>query len=134
MFEYLFSGEVVTTSQVLVTLIVAFIVYSGYKQGKFYAKFAFVTIILEILLVSGFLYFKHSTGHIAEEASEEAYYVTLAIIHGVLSLYAIGHTLFAWFAATPVYRERGNYFREHQKASIILVAAWVLSLATGVFL
>ena len=132
--EFLLSGEVVTISQILITIIVAYIVYIGYSKGRFLSTFAFTSITLEIILVSAFLYFQHSNGHIAEEASEEAHYVAIAIAHGILSLYAIAHAVWAWVAARPAYLEGKNYFREHKVSSVILVLSWVLSLLTGVFL
>ena len=129
--DLVFGGAFMTISQAVVTMLVAFIVWYGYQKNLFLKKLAFTTLFVEIILVAVFLSYQTLNGHVVREVHEEAYYAFTGMVHGLLSLYALAHAGLAFVRARKSFAAGQNYFREHSRRSMVLVAAWVLSLVTG---
>jgi hypothetical protein len=64
----------------------------------------------------------------------EAWYLPTAIGHGIVSLTAILLACYVFVVAERSFKRGENYFRLHEKTSLILVVLWPLALLSGFLL
>jgi len=128
------SGEFARAIFVVGTVVVTGIVWYGYRKNIFSPWFAWLTTLVFVAYMCAFLLYRFAFGYMQEEIESNATYKIIGMIHGVISLAAIVYTCLVFIYAERTFSRGENYFTQHKKSTVILLALWPLALITGFFL
>jgi heme A synthase len=124
-------------TELFVTAGVFYIIYYAYYEGHFMRPLAYGVLAYEMLVnisyMSARLFGHVLSGEHAEE-HHEPYEVAVAIFHGVFSLTMFIALIVFFIFALRAYGRGENFFKKYTKLTITFVAAWVVSVFSGVFL
>jgi len=120
-----------------VTASVFYIIYRGYYEGVFMRVLAYVVLAYEIIFnisyMSARLFGHVLSGEHAREA-HAAYEIVVAIFHGTFSLIMFIALVAFFIFALRAYGRGENFFKAHSWLTTAFVAAWTVSIFSGVFL
>ena len=116
------------------TLIVVAMTWIGYRREKYSSFISMLVVAVFVSYLIAFFYYRYATGHMAAHMASEPSYIALAIGHGLISLAAIVMACVVFIIAERSFKRGENYFRLHEKTSLILVVLWPLALLSGFLL
>ncbi|HEX7041740.1 MAG TPA: hypothetical protein VF189_00680 [Patescibacteria group bacterium] len=118
-------------AEIIVSFIVYYSLYSGYKHNKFPTKLAFGALIYE--LVFNITYMASRVPAQAKSARlETPFIIGLAIVHGLLSLIMFVALIVFFIFAWTRYRKGINYFHAHKILTFTFLFFWTFSIVSGV--
>ncbi len=124
-------------TELLVTASVFYIIYHAYYEGVFARALAYGVLAYEMLFNISYMTAR-LFGHVlsGEHAREhhEPYEVAVAIFHGTFSLIMFISLMVFFIFALRAYGRGENFFRVHEKLTTAFVAAWTVSVFSGVLL
>lgn len=126
----LFSTITLIT-ELLVSAVVYYTLYKGYKHNKFRTKLAFTALIYETLFNISYM-FSRVPSHAKAAKATPVTIIFLAIIHGVLSLIMFVALVVFFIVAWKKYKNGVNYFKEHKKLTTTFLVFWTFSIVSGV--
>lgn len=132
--EFILGEEFAEAFFVVGTAIVTFVVWRGYKTGKFSPWLAWLTVLIFVGYATAFLGNHYLNGEMSEHVDRVPYYALIASIHGTISLWAIVQACAVFVFAERSFGRGVNYFQLHRKTSLLLVALWPLALLSGFLL
>lgn len=120
-------------AELIVSTIIYYSLYQGYKNNKFPVKLAAAALTYEILF--NISYMASRVPATAKSAPlDSPFLIGLAITHGILSL-VMFISLVVFFAfAFRSYRKGVNYFKAHKFLTTIFLIFWTISIVSGVSL
>ena len=117
-------------TELVVTASVYFIIWKGYRTGIFLRLFAFGILTYEALFNVSYMFSRVSG--VQGAVTYSPFEIALAIFHGIFSIIMFV-TLIAFFLlAARVYSRGENYFLTQKKLTIAFVAAWGISILSGI--
>lgn len=118
-------------AELLVSTIIYYTLYQGYKNDKFPTKLAFGALLYEAIFNISYMV-SRVPAHAKAAKLENPFVVGLAIVHGTLSLLMfIALIVFFLFAWTQ-YRKEINYFKNHKILTFTFLFFWTFSIVSGV--
>jgi hypothetical protein len=102
----------------------------GYFKNKFSQKFAWVITAIFLAYLAAFGTYRHLTTNV-DEKLERASYIAFGIFHGIVAVSAISLACYMFLKAGKPFALGENYFRMHEKLSLLLVALWPLAFISG---
>lgn len=117
-------------AELLVSAIIYYSLYQGYKKDKFPTRLAFGALAYEIIFNISYMVSKVSDNAMATKVEAPAT-VFLAITHGILSLVMFIALIIFFVFAWKSYRKEINFFRKHKNLTIAFTFFWTLSILSG---
>ena len=117
-------------TELSVTASVYFIIWKGYRTGVFLRIFAFAVLGYEALF--NITYMTSRVTSVQGAVTYSPFEIGLAIFHGTFSILMFAALVGFFLAAARVYKKGENYFLTHRKLTIAFVAAWGVSILSGV--
>ena len=119
-------------AEIIISTIIYYTLYQGYKYNRFPAKLAGFALAYEILFNISYMA-SQVPEHAKAARVESAFVITLAILHGVLSLIMFIALLIFFFLAWRNYKKEINYFKSHTILTTLFLIFWTFSIVSGVF-
>lgn len=125
-------SSITFVAELLVSVVVYYSLYQGYKHNRFPTKLAFAALLYEILFNISYMVSRIGA---SEKASpfEPVLIVVLAILHGTLSLVMFVALIVFFIVAWRQYRKGNNFFAMHKKLTGIFAVFWTISILSGIF-
>lgn len=117
-------------AEIIISSIIYFVIYKGYRNNKFYTKLASFTLLYEILFNISYMVSRVPSQTKATKG-EPAYLIGLAITHGVLSLVMFVALIIFFIIAWKKYKKGVNYFNEHKILTFTFLVFWTFSVVSG---
>lgn len=118
-------------TELLVTSVVYYTIYKGYKHNKFPSKLAFGALLYETFFNISYMATR-VPAHAKAAKNEAGFVVLLAIIHGTLSLIMFVALVVFFIIAWRKYKKEINYFSQHKKLTFTFLFFWTFSILSGV--
>lgn len=110
--------------------IIYFTIYQGYKYNKFHAKLAAFALLYEIIFNITYMTSRFFS-ETKEAKTELSFVVGLAIAHGILSLIMFISLIIFFIMAWKNYHKGVNYFKVHKNLTITFLIFWTLAVLSG---
>ena len=123
-------STITLVSEIIISGIIFYIFYSGYRKNKFPYFWAMFAIIYEILFNISYMISRAASYSNSQTSSR--FEVLLAIFHGTLSLIMFVCLILFLGLAWKNYKKRINYFKKHRKLTIAFILFWSLSILSGI--
>ena len=117
-------------TEIIITIAVLYIFYSGYKHNKFPYKLAVFAITYEILFNISYMLYRTFV-HTIEDI-HSTFEIGLAIFHGAIALMMFIALVVFLIFAYKAYRRHINYFSHHKTLTIIFLIFWLISVLSGI--
>ena len=117
-------------TELLITFIVLYIFYSGYKYNKFPFKLALFALIYEVSFNISYMVYR-SFAH-QEETLHSAFYIGLAVFHGVFSLIMFIALIIFLVLAWINYKKKINFFKKYKFISFLFIILWLIAVFSGI--
>jgi uncharacterized membrane protein YozB (DUF420 family) len=115
-----------------VSAAVFYVIWKGYKEGRFIRPLAFGVLAYEVLFNISYM-LSRSLRHAAEKpAMEKPGEIGLAIFHGTFSLVMFVALIIFFFVAASRYARGENFFLAHRRLTLVFLSAWIVSVLSGV--
>jgi len=118
-------------TEIIISSLIIFIFYNGYKNNKFYFKLTIFTIFYEILFNISYMVYR-VIEHSQSVNNDSTFEIILAIFHGTLSLIMFIALLVFLIFAFVNYKKGINYFRKHKKLTIAFLTLWLMAVFSGI--
>ena len=128
-------STITLASELLLTVAILYIFYTGYTKGTFLSKIALPAVLYETFVNIVYMVSRstETNSEIATGAvKHSSAYVALAIFHGIFSLVMFISLVIFLFTAWQEYKKGNNFFRIHKKLTVSFIALWLISVASGV--
>ncbi len=118
-------------AELVISIIIYYIFYQGYKNNKFPVKLAAFSVLYEIIFNITYMASRVKS-QVNVSKFELPIVIAFAIIHGILSLIMfIALIVFLIFAFLS-YRKGNNYFKEHKFLTTIFLIFWTIAILSGI--
>lgn len=117
-------------AEVIITAIILYVFYSGYKFNKFPKYLALFTLIYEFLFDMGYMVSRILT-HNTATSHDSGLEITLAAFHGTFSLIMFVLLVIFLVIAWKNYSKGINYFRKHRKITLTFLILWLIAVLSG---
>ena len=118
-------------TELIISAIIYYTLYQGYKHNKFPTKLAFAALIYELLFNITYMA-RRVPSHVKASRVESPGLVALAAIHGILSLIMFVALIIFFIAAWRSYKKEKNYFKDHKKITYTVLFFWTVSIVSGI--
>lgn len=126
------SSTITLLAELVISTIVYFTLYSGYKRNKFPTLLAGFALLYEAIFNITYMVSRvPSQTHAAHV--ESPFIIALAIVHGILSLLMFIALIVFFIFAWTRYRKGVNYFQDHKILTWVFLFFWTFSIVSGVF-
>lgn len=121
-------------TEIFITLSILYVIYTAYTTGIFVRWLAFGVLAYEVLFNISYM-LSREIGEKAEVGGpvENSGVTILAIFHGIFSLIMFVTLLAFFIFAARAYARGENFFKLHQRGTILFVGAWFVSILSGVY-
>jgi hypothetical protein len=117
-------------AEIFISSIIYYSLYQGYKHNKFPVKLAGFALLYELIFNISYMFSRVSTQtKIAH--FESPFVISLAIIHGILSLLMFITLIIFFILAWKQYKKGVNYFVKHKLFTFIFLFFWTFSIISG---
>lgn len=116
-------------AEIVVSSIIFYSLYQGYKHNKFPTALAAFAIIYEILFNISYMV-SRVPNHI--EKIEPPFHIALAIFHGTISLVMFLSLIIFFIFAWKNYRRGINFFSKHKVLTMTFLFFWSASVLSGI--
>jgi uncharacterized membrane protein YozB (DUF420 family) len=118
-------------TEIIMTAVILYIFYSGYKNKKFPTKLAFIAIAYEVLLNISYMVYRTLTESDGSKI-DSGFEIVLAIMHGVLALVLFIALIVFLILAWKNYKKGVNYFKKHKYLTMIFIIFWLMAVLSGI--
>jgi hypothetical protein len=118
-------------TELIISAIIYYTLYSGFKQHKFPEKVAAFALLYETIFNITYMA-SRVPGHTRVAKIETPFVIGLAITHGILSLIMFIALIIFFIFAWIYYRRGINYFKVHTKLTVTFLIFWTFSIVSGV--
>ena len=118
-------------TELLVTVSILYIFYSGYKKNKFPFTLAACTLAYEILFNISYMASRVLSGENPGTLQPPAI-IALAIFHGIFSLLMFLALLVFIILAWINYKKGLNYFLLHKNFTKVFIFLWLIAVISGI--
>ena len=118
-------------AELVISAIIYYTLYSGFKHNKFPVKLAGFAIFYETVFNITYMAMQ-APHHVKAARMESPFIVGLAIVHGILSLLMFLALIVFLIVAWTRYRKGVNYFANHKILTSIFLFFWTFSIVSGV--
>lgn len=118
-------------TELVVSLVVYYTLYKGYRHNKFPTKLAFTALAYETIFNISYM-FSRVPAHAKAAKVTSPFLIVLAIVHGTLSLIMFVALVVFFVLAWKNYRKEVNYFYAHKKITFTFLFFWTFSIVSGV--
>ncbi len=118
-------------AEIIVSAVIYFTLYQGYKHNKFPTILAFSALLYELIFNISYMA-NRVPSHIKVAKIESPGIVALAAIHGILSLLMFIALIIFFIVAWKNYMKEKNYFKDHKKLTYTFLFFWTFSIISGV--
>jgi heme A synthase len=118
-------------AEIVISSIIYYTLYQGYKNNRFPAKLAGFALLYEIVFNISYMA-SQVPEHAKAAKVESAFVITLAIIHGILSLIMFIALLLFFLLAWRSYKKEINYFKAHKILTMLFLIFWTFSVVSGI--
>ena len=118
-------------AEILISVIIYYTLYQGYKHAKFPVKLAAAALLYEIFFNISYMV-TQTPKHAKAAAVESPFVIGIAIIHGVLSLIMFVTLIIFFVLAWKHYKKGKNYFKDHQVLTKLFLVFWTFSVVSGI--
>lgn len=116
-------------AEIIISGIIFYTFYSGYKRNKFPTKLAFAALIYETLFNISYMATR-TKAHAGKFT--QPFELALAAFHGILSLVMFIALIIFFFIAWRKYKKEINFFKEHRLITILFLIFWTTSIISGI--
>lgn len=124
-------STITLVAEIFISAIIYYTLYQGYAHSKFPVKLAGFALLYEMFFNISYMA-SQTPHHVKAARVESPFIISLAIIHGVLSLIMflalIAFFVFAWTR----YRKGVNYFQSHKVLTGVFTFFWTFSILSGI--
>jgi hypothetical protein len=116
-------------AEVVISAVILYSIYSGYKNNRFPVILAGIALIYEIVFNISYMISRlgsHTNSY------EPFWGLILAIFHGSLSLVMFIALIIFFILAWLNYRRGINYFKKHNILTTLFVIFWLLAVFSGI--
>ena len=117
-------------TEIVVTVLILYVFYSGYKNGKYPYRIALAALVYETAFNVSYMAYRAVT-HVDVKPGS-AFHVALAAFHGVFSLLMFVALIVFQIAAWRSYKKNVNYFSKHKNLTITFIILWLIAIFSGV--
>lgn len=126
-----FFSTITLCTELVISAVIYYTLYSGYKHNKFPTLLAGLALLYEITFNISYMASRvPSQQHAAKVASP--FLIGLAIVHGLLSLIMFVALVVFFIFAWSIYRKGQNYFASHKILTWSFLIFWTFSIVSGV--
>lgn len=118
-------------AELIISSIIYYTLYQGYKNKKFPAKLAGFALLYEIVFNISYMASRVPSQAKATHV-ESAFVIALAIVHGILSLIMFLALIVFFIFAWTRYKKGINYFATHKVLTFTFLFFWTFSIVSGV--
>lgn len=118
-------------TELLVSSVVYYTIYKGFKHNNFPTKLAFVALFYETFFNISYMATR-VPAHTKAAKNEAGFVILLAIIHGTLSLIMFVALVVFFIIAWRIYKKEINYFAIHKKLTFTFLFFWTFSILSGI--
>lgn len=118
-------------TELLVTLSVLYIFYSGYKNSRFPYLLTAATLTYEILFNISYMA-SRILSHANPSRLENNTVLVLAAFHGIFSLLMFIALLIFMSLAWRNYKKGLNYFKNHSIITFSFIFLWLVAIGSGI--
>lgn len=118
-------------TEIIISAIVYYTLFLGYKRNTFPTKLAFFALIYEAIFNISYMA-RRVPDHAKVATIEPGYIIALAIVHGVLSLIMFLALILFFILAYRSYKKEKNFFRDHKKLTYTFIFFWTFSIVSGI--
>ena len=118
-------------TELVISAIIYFTIYQGYRHNKFFTKLAGFALLYETVFNITYMA-SRVPAHANAARVESPFVVGLAIVHGILSLLMFLLLIVFFIFAWRRYRKGENYFKNHKILTGIFLFFWTFSIVSGV--
>lgn len=118
-------------TELVISAIIYFVIFQGYKNNKFYKKLAGFALLYETLFNISYMVTR-VPAHAKAARAEPAYVIGLAIIHGTLSLLMFILLIVFFIVAWRKYKKEINFFKDHKFITFTFLFFWTFSIVSGI--
>lgn len=121
-------STITLVAEFVISGVIFYTFYKGYKEGKFQTALAGVALAYEILFNISYM-----ARRVPNPSSKvlPTPYIALAAFHGILSLVMFLTLIVYLFLAWKNYKKEINYFKKHKTFTVIFLFFWTISVVTG---
>ncbi len=117
-------------TEIIITSLILYIFYSGYKKNKFPVKTTFFALIYETLFNVSYMATR-ATQH-KQVLNKLDPYIWLGALHGITSLIMFILLIAFMITAWRKYKKGVNYFKEHRVITFTFIFFWLLAIISGI--
>lgn len=117
-------------TELLITSIVLYIFYSGYKYNKFPFKLALFALVYEVSFNINYRVFRAVTHQ--DETPHSAFRIGLAIFHSSFSLIMFILLIVFLILAWINYKKGINFFKKYKALSFLFIILWLVAVFSGI--
>lgn len=116
-------------TEIIISVLVFYIFYSGYTRKKFPYGLALFVILYETLFNISYMVSRAAN---SGNSISSGFEIGLAIFHGTLSLIMFITLIVFLVLAWKNYKKGINYFKKHRKLTATFIVLWSLSVLSGI--
>lgn len=131
-FPPLFSTFTLCT-EILITVSVLYILYSGYKHNLFRTKLVLMTLGYEILINITYMAKRAIEHEQAPPHPHTAFHIAVAAFHGIFSLLMFLLLILFFTVAWKKYKKGANFFKDHSIITFVFLVMWLIAIFSGIF-
>lgn len=118
-------------AEIIITIIVLYVFYSGYRKNKFPRYLAAFAIGYEIVFNISYMVSRMLTHNVAA-SRDTGIEIALAAFHGTLSLMMFILLIVFFVFAWKNYSKGTNYFKKRKKITVLFLIFWLVSVLSGI--
>lgn len=118
------------STEIVITCIILYIFYSGYKKNKFPVKTTFFALTYETLFNVSYMATR-ATQH-KQVLNKLDPYIWLGALHGITSLAMFILLIVFMIIAWRKYKKGINFFKEHRIITFTFIFFWLLAIISGI--
>lgn len=124
----LFSTFTLVT-EVIITCLILYIFYAGYKQNVFHKKIVFFTLAYEIIFNISYMSYRALT-HV-HEREHSGFHIAVAAFHGIFSILMFILLIVFFVVAWKKYGQGKNFFKDHKVLTFGFIFLWMIAIFSG---
>ncbi len=117
-------------AEIVISAIIYYTIYQGYKNNKFLTKLATFALSYEIIFNISYMVYRTFTHK--ETVPHPPAVIALAAIHGSLSLLMFLSLIVFFVLAWKNYKKGLNFFKDHRNLTLVFLIFWTFSVVSGI--
>jgi len=118
-------------AELVITVIILYVFYSGYKKNKFPKYLALFALTYEVLFNINYMVSRILTHTQSSSSPDTLFEIVYLAFHGTFSLIMFILLVVFIILAWKNYGKKINYFKEHKKVTMTFLILWLVSVLSG---